>query len=140
MRQERVKNRERSMPPADTAEESWRRMLLERLQKLESSLDFVRTEVAEVKTSSAVAANESKSRSDAMNRVEDNIKDLAKLVRDLEKSLADTPKGQAEIDKRVKVLEEWQQNLMGRLAVLGFIAATLTSVATALAIKMLGGS
>lgn len=123
----------------DTVEEHWRNMLLERLQKLEFSIEGIRTEVADVKTTSAVAANESKSRSDAMTRVESDIKDLAKLVRDLEKALGAAPAGQVEIDKRVKLLEEWQQNLMGRLAILGFIAATITSIATALSVKFLGG-
>lgn len=124
--------------PMDTVEDHWRRMLLERLQKLEVSLEVVRTEVADVKTTSAVAATESKSRTDAMGRVESDIKDLAKLVRDLERALGETPRGQAEIDKRVKLIEEWQQNLMGKLAVLGFVAATVTSTATALFIKLFG--
>lgn len=123
----------------NNVEEHWRNMLLERLQKLETSIEGIRTEVADVKTTSAVAANESKSRSDAMTRVESDIKDLAKLVRDLEKALGATPPGQAEIEKRVKLLEEWQQNLMGRLAILGFIAAAITSIGTALAVKLLGG-
>lgn len=127
------------MATPESVEEHWRNMLLERLHKLETSIEGIRTEVADVKTTSAVAANESKSRSDAMNRVESDIKDLAKLVRDLEKALGGVPPGQAEIDKRVKLLEEWQQNLTGRLAVLGFIAATITSIGTALAIKLLGG-
>ena len=127
------------MATPESVEEHWRNMLLERLHKLETSIEGIRTEVADVKTTSAVAANESKSRSDAMNRVESDIKDLAKLVRDLEKALGGVPPGQTEIDKRVKLLEEWQQNLTGRLAVLGFIAATITSVGTAIAIKLLGG-
>jgi len=125
------------MPPTDTnIDEHWRKMLFDRLQKLETSVEVVRSEVADVKTTSAVAANESKSRTDAMTRVENDIKDLAKLVRDLEKSLGQPPIGQIELDKRVKHIEDWQQNVMGKLAVLGFIAATITSIGTALFVKM----
>ena len=127
------------MSTPESVEEHWRKMLLDRLTKLESSLEVVRSEVADVKTTSAVAANESKSRSDTTTRIESDIKDLTKLFRDLEDRLREAPRGQAEIELRVKKLEDWQQNLMGRLAVLGFIAAAITSVATAVVAKMIGG-
>lgn len=128
------------MPPVTEAvEDHWRKMLLDRLQKLETSLEVVRTEVADVKTTSAVAANESKSRSDAMGRVESDIKDLAKLVRDLERAIGDVPRNQVELEKRVKTLEEWQQNLIGRLSILGFVAAALTSGLTAIVVKLVSG-
>lgn len=122
---------------AETMEEHWRVMLIDRLQKLENSVESVRTDLTDVKTSAAVSANESKSRSDLMSRVEVDIKELSKFVHSLERSLSE-PKGQAEIERRVKDLETWQANLMGKLSVIGFFIAIATSLATTFFAKALG--
>ncbi len=121
----------------DTIEEHWRVMLIDRLQKLETTFDSVRTDLIDVKTAAAVSANESKSRSDLMSRVEVDIKELTKFVHSLERSLSE-PKGQAEISQRVKDLETWQANLMGKLSVIGFLIAIVASIVTTFLAKALG--
>lgn len=127
--------------PEPTIEEHWRTVLLERLQKMESFQEFVGRELGEVKTSSAVAASESKSRTEGLLRVESDLKELTKVIRDLEKRLSESPRGQDELEKRVKTLEDWQNNLTGRLVVMGSLAAAsvavLTSVVTALIVSAL---
>lgn len=127
-----------------TIEEHWRSVLLERLQKMESTMETVQSALGEVKTSSAVAAMESKSRSESLGRVEIDLKDLTKAIRDLERKISEPPRGQEELEKRIKVLEDWQNNLTGRMMVVGAICASgiaiLTSVFTALIVNALKGS
>lgn len=122
---------------AESAEENWRKLFLERLQRIESILETLRKDLETAKTTLAVSGSESKSRDEAVDRVEADIKDLEKSIRDLEKQISTDPRGQPEIEKRVKLLEETQANLMGRLTILGVGGAALTSIATALLIKAL---
>jgi septal ring factor EnvC (AmiA/AmiB activator) len=120
------------MPPyPETVEEHWRVMMLERLQKLETSSEAMRTDLVDIKTAAAVAANESKTRTETMQRVESDLKSLATAIHSLDRAIHDTPKGQADLEKRIKVLEDWQSNQSGRLTILGTLMVAITSIITA---------
>jgi uncharacterized protein (UPF0335 family) len=116
--------------------EHWRTMFIERLHKLEAALENARSDIIEIKTSNAVAATDAKARQDTLSRVESDNKDLARLVRDIDKTL-DNPPGQEELEKRIKTIEDWQHDITGKFAIIGFLVTALTSIATALAIKFL---
>lgn len=120
------------------ASQEWRSLLLERLQKLESSLDAVRNEVTDVKTSSAVTASESKARADSMHRVEEDLKELNRVMRDIEKKLDGLPsKADMEgLSRRVRTLEDWQSHLTGRLVVWGSIASVIVGLISAILVKL----
>jgi len=122
-----------------TIEEHWRNVILERLQKMETTMENVSKEMGEIKTSSAVSATESKQRTESMTRLESEMREMTKGFRDLEKKVGETPKGQEDIEKRLKDLEEWKSNLTGRLVVVGSGVGILIAILTEVASNLITG-
>ena len=122
----------------DMLEEHWRSLLLERLQRLEALADELKEHVNNMKTQTAVQAVETKLQSDSQLRIERDLAELTRVVREVERKLDKTPIGQTELEKRVKSLEEWQQNLMGRLIAYGSIGMVIFAALAGASAKLFG--
>lgn len=113
------------------SEESFSRIELEidRLKtdfgKVSGSLDSLRDVISDLKTSIAVLISE-----DTSNR-----KALEHLERSVESSHLDVEKRQEDLSQRIKVLEQWQHGLMGKLVVYNALLMTAVGIVSGILIN-----
>lgn len=119
-------------------EEQWKNLLLDRLQKLENLSDDLKTSVGDIRTTNAVANFEGKTRSETQQRFERDLADVSKSVHELEKKSERPPTGWEDLNKRLKDLEEWRHNIMGRLVVATALIMIIVSAAVSAIFKLVG--